>query len=89
MVAWIVGALEGALVVGGLSAIGAGLYSLGIPKDSILRYETALKTGRFVLIAHGSLEDTTRAKAILNHTPQEALEHHLQPFLLSDRRSGA
>ena len=82
MVAWIVGALEGALVVGGLSAIGAGLYSLGIPKDSILRYETALKTGRFVLIAHGSMEDTTQAKAILNHTPQEALEHHLQPFLL-------
>jgi len=27
----------------GLSAIGAGLYSIGIPKDSILRYEVALK----------------------------------------------
>jgi uncharacterized membrane protein len=36
-VAWIVGALEGAVVVGGLSAIGAGLYSIGIPKDSIVR----------------------------------------------------
>ena len=42
LVGWIVGALEGAVVVGGLSAIGAGLYSLGIPKDSILKYETAL-----------------------------------------------
>src|ERR1035441_4807609 len=42
LVSWIVGALEGAAVVGGLSALGAGLYSLGIPKDSILRYETAL-----------------------------------------------
>ena len=40
-VSGIVGALEGAGVVGGLSAIGAGLYSVGIPKDSILRYETA------------------------------------------------
>src|SRR5271165_4403513 len=29
----IVAALEGAVVVGGLSAIGAGLYSIGIPKD--------------------------------------------------------
>src|SRR5664280_908404 len=45
LVGWIVGALEGAVVVGGLSAIGAGLYSLGIPKNSILQYETALRSG--------------------------------------------
>src|ERR1700685_2693358 len=41
-VAWSVGAWEGAAVVGGLSAIGAGLDSVGIPKDSILQYELAL-----------------------------------------------
>lgn len=76
LVSWIVGALEGAVVVGGLSAMGAGLYSLGIPKNSILNYETAIKTGKFVLIAHGSLEDTTRAKEILNRTQPETLEHH-------------
>jgi len=76
LVAWIVGALEGAVVVGGLSAVGAGLYSLGIPKDSILRYERALKTDKFVLIAHGSANETTRAKEILNGTNPEALEHH-------------
>ncbi len=29
LVGWIVGALEGAMVVGGLSALGAGLYSIG------------------------------------------------------------
>jgi uncharacterized membrane protein len=76
LVAWIVGALEGAAVVGGLSAVGAGLYSLGIPKDSILRYEKALKTDKFVLIAHGSADETTRAKEILNRTNPETLEHH-------------
>ena len=76
LVAWIVGALEGAAVVGGLSALGAGLYSLGIPKDSILRYETALKTDKFVLIAHGSMDDTTHAKEILERTNPETLEHH-------------
>src|SRR3974390_1328372 len=43
LVAWVVGAVEGAVVVGGLSALGAGLYSIGIPKDSIVRYESALK----------------------------------------------
>jgi len=35
LAAAIVGALEGAVVVGGLSAIGAGLYSIGIPENSI------------------------------------------------------
>ena len=55
--------------MGGLSAVGAGLYSLGIPKNSILQYETALRDrGKFVLIAHGSLDETTRAKEILGRT---------------------
>src|SRR5271165_6017297 len=44
LVMWIIGALESAVVMGGLSALGAGLFSLGIPKDSILKYETALKS---------------------------------------------
>ena len=76
LVSWIVGALEGAVVVGGVSAIGGGLCSLGIPKDSVLQYETAIKTGKFVLIAHGTIEDTTRAKEILGGTKPERLEHH-------------
>jgi hypothetical protein len=38
----IIGALEGAVVVGGLSALGTGLYSIGIPKSSVVQYETAL-----------------------------------------------
>ena len=41
LVMWIVGALEEAAVFGGLSALGAGLYSIGIPKHSVLQYETA------------------------------------------------
>ena len=76
LVGWIVGALEGAVVVGGLSAIGAGLYSLGIPRDSILRYETALKTGKFVVIAHGTAAEVARARDIINRTNPEALEEH-------------
>ena len=76
LVAWIIGALEGAVVVGGLTAVGAGLFNLGIPKNSILTYETALKTDKFVLIAHGSMDNTTRAKEILQRTNPEALDHH-------------
>jgi hypothetical protein len=66
--AWIVGALEGAVVVGGVSALGAGLYSLGIPKDSIVKYEAALKTDQFVLIAHGTAAEVAKAKDIIETT---------------------
>ena len=76
LVGWIVAALEGAVVVGGLSAIGAGLVSLGIPKDSILKYETAIKTDKFVVVAHGSADEVSRAKDILSDTNAETLEHH-------------
>jgi hypothetical protein len=68
LVAWIVGALEGAAIVGGLSALGAGLYSLGIPKDSIVKYESAVKAGAFLVVAHGTAEEVERAKAVLDHT---------------------
>lgn len=66
VVAWIVAALEGAVVVGGLSAIGAGLYSVGIPKDSVLKLETALKAGKFLVVVHGSASDVQKAKEILS-----------------------
>jgi uncharacterized membrane protein len=66
LVSWIVGALEGAAVVGGVSALGAGLYSIGIPKKSILNYETEIKAGNFLLIAHGTNEEVTQAKNIID-----------------------
>ena len=73
---WVIAALESAVLVGGVSAIGAGLYNLGIPKDSILRYETALKASKYVLIAHGTAEEAIRAQEIINRTNPEALEEH-------------
>ncbi|MGA2302430.1 MAG: general stress protein [Candidatus Acidiferrum sp.] len=68
VVAWIVAALEGAAVVGGVSALGAGLYSMGIPKDSIVKYEAALKTDQFLLIVHGTAAEVAKAKDIIETT---------------------
>ena len=34
--------IEGAVVIGGLSALGAALVSIGFPKDSVVQYEEAL-----------------------------------------------
>lgn len=68
LVTWIVGALEGAAVVGGVSAVGAALYSIGIPKDSILKYETSLKANKFLLVVHGTAEEVEKAGQILKST---------------------
>ena len=76
LVAMIVAGLEGAAVVGGLSALGAGLYGLGIPKDSVIKYETALKSDKFLLIAHGSADDVAKAKSVLGSTAKEDLVEH-------------
>ncbi len=65
LVTWIVGALEGAAIVGGLNAFGAALYSIGIPKDSIIKYETSLKSNKFLLIGHGTRDEVEKAKKIL------------------------
>ena len=70
IVAWIVAALEGAVVLGGVSAIGAGLVSIGIPKDSVLKYDVALKTDKYVLIVHGTPEEVEKAKDIIHGTEQ-------------------
>lgn len=76
LVAWIVGALESAALVGGLSVLGAGLYSIGIPKDSVLKYEVALKADKFLLVAHGTASEVARARDIIETTHPVALELH-------------
>jgi hypothetical protein len=76
LVTWIVGGLETAVVVGGLTAVGAGLYSIGIPKDSVLKYETALKADKFILIAHGTAAEVAKAKDIIQTTHPTELAVH-------------
>jgi hypothetical protein len=65
LVSWIVGALEGAVVIGGLGALAGALSSIGIPKDSVLQYETAITSNKFLVIAHGTADEVTKAKSIL------------------------
>ncbi len=79
IVAWIIGALEGAAVVGGISALGAGLFSLGIPKDSVVKYETSIKAGKFLLIAHGTADEVQQARNVLQSTGAEEINVHLPP----------
>lgn len=78
LVSWMIGALEMAVVTGGITALGGALASIGIPKDSVICYETALKADKFILIVHGSYQEVARAKDILmrNHA-EEAAVHEM------------
>ena len=73
---WIVGALEGAVVTGGITALGAGLYSIGIPKNSVMQYETEVKNGQLLLVAHGTSEEVERARDILHQTQAKTTMVH-------------
>jgi uncharacterized membrane protein len=75
-VAALVGALESAVVVGGLSAVAASLVSLGIPKHSAIKYEEQIKADKFVLVVHGTAEEAERAHAILSDTAPLSIEKH-------------
>jgi hypothetical protein len=77
MVVWMVGALESAAVIGGISALGAALFSIGIPENSILQYETSIKAGKFMMLVHGTPDEVTRAKAILSTSGASKTQLHM------------
>lgn len=63
--AMVIAGVEGAVVVGGLGALGGAFFSLGIPRDSVIKYEAALEADGFLIVAHGPTEEMARAKTIL------------------------
>jgi hypothetical protein len=69
-VAALVGALEGAVVVGGISALGAALTKYGLPADQVITYESALKAEKYVLIVHGTAEEVEKARSVLTEAPE-------------------
>jgi hypothetical protein len=68
LVSSVLSALEKTSALGGLSAFGAGLAGMGIPKNSVFRYEAALMAGKFLLVAQGTCEEVEQARRELNKT---------------------
>lgn len=62
LVGWIGIALEGEIAVEGLSALGVALYSIGVPEESIFEYESRIKNGNVLVIAHGSQDGVSAAR---------------------------
>ena len=76
LAAMVIAAIEGGVLVGGLSAIGAALYGIGIPKDSVIRYEEAIKVDGFLVVGHGPASEMARAKAILQANNPTSVDVH-------------
>ena len=70
------GALEGAVLVGGLGAVGGALASIGVPKDSVLRYEAELKAENFLVVVHGSEAEAQQAQGLLHASEAVRVEIH-------------
>jgi len=76
MVGWIVGALEGAAVGGAAGVLAAALASLGIPNDSVVKYELEVKAGKFLVLAHGDADLIEKARIALGTTDAAVLSGH-------------
>lgn len=72
----LVSALEGAVVVGSLSALAAAMMQIGVPREQAIRYETALKVDKYVLLIHGTAAEATQARAVLSNSAVVALPAH-------------
>jgi len=76
LIGWVLGALEETVETGGMTAIGAALNNLGIPKDSVLNYETALISSKFILLAHGTAEEVAHAQHIIQTKRARSIGTH-------------
>jgi uncharacterized membrane protein len=74
--ATLVGGLEGAALGGGASALFGAMSSLGIPKDTVVRYETAIKANKFLVVVHGDEAANRQAHDLLSAAGSTDVERH-------------
>ncbi len=74
IVATLVGALEGAALGGGAGILGGALASIGVPENSVVRYEKQIAAGEFLILAHGTFAEIGRARSILERTSPSSME---------------
>jgi hypothetical protein len=68
--------LESAVIVGGLSALVAGLVSLGIPKDSALKYAAYMKADKYLAACEWHTRGSRKSTKILAETSPVTLDTH-------------
>lgn len=72
----IVGGLEGAVLAGGVSALVGALTAVGVPKNSVIRYETAIKADQFLVTVHAQADEAARIQQLLGDAGGTEIESH-------------
>lgn len=62
----LLGGIEGAVLAGGTSALVGALTALGIPKDSVVRYEAAIKAEQFLVSVHCTAAELAQTRQLLS-----------------------
>ncbi len=77
----IVGGIEGAVLAGGASALAGALTAIGIPKNSVVRYEEALKADAFMVSVNCAEGDVARLQQLLTEAGGSEVQSHglMQP----------
>ncbi|MEH2156433.1 general stress protein [Nostoc sp.] len=63
---WLEGTLVGAAGVAAVGGLAGALAGLGIPKHEIVKYETQIQAGEFIILVTGSNEDVSQARQMLD-----------------------
>lgn len=76
LAAVLLGGVEGAVVGAATTGLLGWLVGLGISREKILKYEQAVRAGKFLVVAHGTAEAVMYARELLTGSPAEHLDHH-------------
>ena len=74
----LLGGVEGAIAGAAGGGVLGALVGWGVSKQHILKYEEHLKGGKYLLMAHGSAEEVTRAHDILQGTEAAEVTRHVE-----------
>ena len=63
---WLEGTLVGAAGAAAVGGLAGALGGIGIPRNEVLKYETQIEAGEFIILVTGSNEDVNQARQMLD-----------------------
>ena len=73
---WMEAVLNRAVAYQGVTALGAGLVCIGVPIETVMKYEQALRAHQLLLIVHGETMNVVAAKNVMASTRPASLMVH-------------
>lgn len=84
---WLLYSILGGALGAGIGAVGGALTSISIPDDAVIRYVTAIKADKQLVVAHGTPADIEFAHRVLAGGDAETVESHLGAPATSDGKA--